>query len=842
VTGVSRPTPGSRYVGPPLYAGQHFPDEPTYTVLHKNGAVTPPGPATPLGQGGSGKVYRVRYKKMRQHRAVKFLTMEALPEESQQVEADFERTFEDEKRYLSSVAHGNIVQLYDMGVFQGRDGVWPYLVTQYIEGAELLEELMRPDIDGRDCYRALRDVLDAVRYLHGQGIGHSDIKPENIRCRTHKPLGAVLLDLGAAQKFQGSGEARPSTSDDMGEEGDRIDKPTPGKWRFITTKEIAHPDIRIYCAKEVTQEDLNYIFPYHDIYCFGRLLDKVLSEDTVAQKFRAYLGYSGIKALELMIERLSGPPHDHYYANIKQLCRDWQKLTKGYLAPLAVPELSLAADFKYAFSTPVGRVVITDRLAPVAAHKLFLRLGDVPQLELLDLKFSGATHTRLQHSLTVFRNTRYYLAHLLNGPVFRMMTSQEDIEATLILGLLHDVGHYQLSHLFEDYSAEQRLPRKEQSSFLAALDFDIPSDDDLFHAVYTYEPIEGHGSRGNYHEVIQRAARESTESKRRVTTADPLQSSLAKTVEACFSPATADAISDIHAFTYKGATAVTEAHTVLGAVLSSPIDADKVSYLVEDADRTGVRFGKGIDFDGLLGALRAPAPVDLKGAQQPILAITTKGLAAAESVIMNRHLMYERVYWHPANRAAIAMAKYCITRLIEKGLLDLPLFIQETFFKSYSEALSKLFDQFERMRRRRDEINPLGLLLDAERRVYRPIHESMDLPVTKLSDIAAREKDLTATLASARPQWDVMLGEIVIDVPVKARGNAEGDCGGTVLVYVGNSYEHGRPLRDVSDLVEPFERTHATRSRLYRVFASRRLVHEAGSDYLEEFARAAMNP
>ena len=119
---------------------------------------------------------------------------------------------------------------------------------------------------------------------------------------------------------------------------------------------------------------------------------------------------------------------------------------------------------------------------------------------------------------------------------------------------------------------------------------------------------------------------------------------------------------------------------MLGAILNSAIDADKISYLKEDATETGVRFGEGIDIDGLLGALLAPSLIDLDGRRTPAIGITVKGMAAVDSVLSSRHAMYERVYWHHSTRSIAAMVKYCITRLIQSGKFSVPEFLRETFF------------------------------------------------------------------------------------------------------------------------------------------------------------------
>ena len=49
------------------------------------------------------------------------------------------------------------------------------------------------------------------------------------------------------------------------------------------------------------------------------------------------------------------------------------------------------------------------------------------------------------------------MSHLLNDPSFRLMVEPFEIEATLLRAILHDIGHYPLSHMFEDFAEEECL-------------------------------------------------------------------------------------------------------------------------------------------------------------------------------------------------------------------------------------------------------------------------------------------------------------------------------------------------------------------------------------------------
>ncbi|KAM5443249.1 hypothetical protein MferCBS31731_001566 [Microsporum ferrugineum] len=100
--------------------------------------------------------------------------------------------WENERNVLQTLKHRNIVQLLD---FQAFDLT---LFLEYIEGLDLSQYV---DADKYSIIKEemqLRiwiDISDALKYIHGKGIIHHDIKPNNIILGDHK-RGAVLCDFG----------------------------------------------------------------------------------------------------------------------------------------------------------------------------------------------------------------------------------------------------------------------------------------------------------------------------------------------------------------------------------------------------------------------------------------------------------------------------------------------------------------------------------------------------------------------------------------------------------------------------------------------------------------------
>ncbi|MBQ7023250.1 MAG: protein kinase [Akkermansia sp.] len=105
-----------------------------------------------------------------------------------------------EARLLAGLNHECVVRVYD--VFECNGGL--FYVMPWLEGGSLREVLdeaaaVGQRIEPRQALEWLLAVLEAVEYLHGQGVLHRDLKPSNIMLDDNgRP---VLIDFGAAVYF-----------------------------------------------------------------------------------------------------------------------------------------------------------------------------------------------------------------------------------------------------------------------------------------------------------------------------------------------------------------------------------------------------------------------------------------------------------------------------------------------------------------------------------------------------------------------------------------------------------------------------------------------------------------
>lgn len=87
-------------------------------------------------------------------------------------------------------------------------------------------------------------------------------------------------------------------------------------------------------------------------------------------------------------------------------------------------------------------------------------------------------------------------------------------------------------------------------------------------------------------------------------------------------------------------------------LVSSPLDADRMDYLLRDAYFTGVNYGT-IDMDRILRMLRP---------YQGRVVVKESGMHAVEDYLMSRYQMYWQVYFHPVTRSSEIILRQILRR------------------------------------------------------------------------------------------------------------------------------------------------------------------------------------
>lgn len=153
-----------------------------------------------LGSGGMADVYRARDTELGRDVAVKVFRAD------DDTVADLQRR-EREIRLLSRLNHPGLVGIHDAGVLMDEGVARRYIVMEYVEGRSLAHRLARGPMKPRQVADIGAQMADALSYVHGHGIVHRDVKPENILVAEVPTLGytlmAKLADFGVAQFADG---------------------------------------------------------------------------------------------------------------------------------------------------------------------------------------------------------------------------------------------------------------------------------------------------------------------------------------------------------------------------------------------------------------------------------------------------------------------------------------------------------------------------------------------------------------------------------------------------------------------------------------------------------------
>jgi len=236
--------------------------------------------------------------------------------------------------------------------------------------------------------------------------------------------------------------------------------------------------------------------------------------------------------------------------------------------------------------------------------KVFQRLRNIKQLALANYVYPGALHTRFDHSLGVM--------HLAKKIAEKLDLKKNKIKIVSLAGLLHDIGHGPFSHvseqILETYTENlQNLLSKWKA--------------DNAHELMSILIIE-------FNEELKKAI---NDDKKRKEVIKILQKHKKRFLEK--------------------------------DIISGPLDADKLDYLLRDSYFTGVKYGV-FDIDKIIESMDK-IPI-AEGIFQ--IGIKQEGIYALEQLLLAKYHMNTQVYHHRIRRIADAMVVRGVELAIKGGL------------------------------------------------------------------------------------------------------------------------------------------------------------------------------
>ncbi len=305
-----------------------------------------------------------------------------------------------------------------------------------------------------------------------------------------------------------------------------------------------------------------------------------------------------------------------------------------------------------------GFIQYEDKEERIINTRVFQRLRNIKQLALASYVYPGALHTRFDHSLGVM--------HLARKIAERLKLSKHKRKIVSLAGLLHDIGHGPFSHV-----SEQIL-----ETFTINL-----------------RKLLNKWNADNAHELMSILIIKFDDELRKFMSNDEREEIIK--------------ILQKH-----------EKRFLDKDIISGPLDADKLDYLLRDSYFTGVKYGV-FDIDKIVESMEK-IPIG-KGVFQ--IGINEEGIYALEQFLLANYHMKMQVYYHRIRRIIDAMLIRGIEFAIKGGLREL----KNVFtIKDNGEFVRKYieFDDYnltELVLKRGDKISKEYFRRIKERRLFKEI-------------------------------------------------------------------------------------------------------------------------
>lgn len=279
-----------------------------------------------------------------------------------------------------------------------------------------------------------------------------------------------------------------------------------------------------------------------------------------------------------------------------------------------------------------GFIYFTEAEERIMDTLLFKRLQSIKQLSVVNWVFPGSEHTRYIHSLGVM--------FIADKMAEQLELTNRERKIVRIAGLLHDIGHYPLSHVCE-YSYKNNLE-------------DFPAQDYCkFINVKTKRTIDALNNKTDYMFM-----KKSTGMHHEQVGADIVLNN--KEIRDIIIEQCGDDAPDIIADMITGNVDRGD-YQLLVQILHSELDADGIDYLMRDAMFSGTSFGA-FELEQLIGCM-------CKGRynNKDILCIGQKGIAAADQYLINKFFSYSQVVFNKHISVTEWMAEQIVNWMQRNG-------------------------------------------------------------------------------------------------------------------------------------------------------------------------------
>ena len=333
-----------------------------------------------------------------------------------------------------------------------------------------------------------------------------------------------------------------------------------------------------------------------------------------------------------------------------------------------------------------GQIGLTDLEKNIERLAIFKRLHSISQLGLVNWVFPCALHTRYTHSIGVMHIAGIMAEHINQNiskdTGINSFFDDNDIQIIRLAGILHDIGHYPMSHNIEQAYEYARKKKDDESNYVLdnlsfyvncpkyLMPYPLTNDvgtnkNDRFHDKFS-------GSRGLHHECVGQeiilknkdifevvkwyfVLLPSHDNSEWVVNPKFVSSSTKKyltdeAVNKIVRTLMAD-VGNIVIGNYKRDDATQpwdEKYSAMVQLIHSELDADNRDYLLRDATFSGTSYGV-MDMSVLLNSLTAARFTYRKNGVEHsryIVGVKRKGTGCVEQFLLNKFLAYTQMIFN----------------------------------------------------------------------------------------------------------------------------------------------------------------------------------------------------
>lgn len=294
-----------------------------------------------------------------------------------------------------------------------------------------------------------------------------------------------------------------------------------------------------------------------------------------------------------------------------------------------------------------GLIQLTKVEDAIEKTPLFKRLQDIRQLGLVNRIYPGATYTRYAHSLGVM--------HIADQMAQKLKFDDDSRQVLRLAGLLHDIGHYPLSHdlqtVFEQVFSYPEKGNEQDKSNSEDLDGN-------FNSAYHHERIGANllsMSSSIKKAILQEYLKETTflettEPNNDLLRINTLIEIINHVITGKYKPleitptklkVTEDGLHPT--------CLVTKNIPLMIQIMHSELDADNMDYMIRDSQYSGTTFGS-LNLQRIVSELETcdiTYDDELVGKTNiPILGVTKKGISSVDQYFINKYFHYRDVVFH----------------------------------------------------------------------------------------------------------------------------------------------------------------------------------------------------